>query len=60
MYESSGNDGHMYINYKPAEAAALGSPGAQPKPDPAFFQQQMVNVNHGITELKVLPGKCAT
>jgi hypothetical protein len=56
MYESSGNDGHMYINFKPAEAKALGSPGAQPQPDPAFFQQQMANVNHGITELKVLPG----
>lgn len=56
MYESSGKDGHMYVNYKPAEARALGSPGAQPKPDPAFFAQQMANVNHGITELKVLPG----
>ncbi len=56
MYESSGNDGHMYINYRPAEAAALGSPGPQRQPDPAFFQQQMAGVNHGITELKVLPG----
>lgn len=56
MYESSGNDGHMYINYKPAEAAALGSPGPQSPPNPAFFRQQMANVNHGVTELKVLPG----
>ena len=51
---SSGGDKHMYINFKPAEAAALGQPGK--KPDPEFFRQQMAASNHGITELKVLPG----
>ena len=51
---SSGGDRHMYINYKPAEAAAMGQPGK--KSDPEFFRQQMAASNHGITELKVLPG----
>lgn len=56
MYLSSGKDRHMYINYKPADAKAMGASGPQPKPDLAFFRQQMASVNHGITELKVLPG----
>ncbi|QNM82273.1 S41 family peptidase [Sphingomonas sabuli] len=54
---SSGNDGHMYISYKPDEAAAMMRPreGSGP-PGGAFFDEAMVASNFGITELKVLPG----
>lgn len=57
LKEASGNDGHMYINFNPAEAAARGSASdAQPAGDEAFFRRQMIESNHGVTELKVLPG----
>jgi hypothetical protein len=56
---SSGNDGHMYINYNPAEASARTS-AARSSEDPeqsaAFFREQMRRSNHGITELRILPG----
>lgn len=57
LFESSGNDRHMYINYKPDEAAARAGPGGlQGGPNLSFFEQQMRATNHGITELRVLPG----
>ena len=57
LKESSGNDGHMYISYQPAEAAAR-SAAAEPaqQPNPAYFERMMAMANYGVTELKVLPG----
>jgi hypothetical protein len=57
LKQSSGNDGHMYVNYEPAEAAARRAPaGPAQQPDPAYFRQMMESANYGVTELKVLPG----
>ena len=56
LRESSGNDGHMYINFNPEEASALARPRAEGGPDLAFFREQMTAANHGIAELRILPG----
>lgn len=57
LLEASGNDRHMYINFNPAEAKARARPASdRGPPDASFFRQQMIAANHGITELKILPG----
>lgn len=57
LKESSGNDGHMYIGFKPEEAAARASgPNGPTSGDQSFFLRQMAQANHGVTELSVLPG----
>ncbi|MCW3797992.1 S41 family peptidase [Sphingomonas sp. BN140010] len=59
LKESSGNDGHMYIYFNPAEAAARAKASPKdgdPEENAAFFREQMRVANHGISELKILPG----
>lgn len=50
------NDRHLSISYDPRRSAmmAAGAPGG--RPDPAVFERQVRARNHGIFELKLLPG----
>ena len=50
------NDRHLGISYDPrrAEMMAARAPGG--RPDPAVFERQIRGRNHGIFELKLLPG----
>lgn len=49
-------DGHLYLRYSPGEYAAMLAP---PKSDAgldAYRRAQAVRLNHGLTEMRVLPG----
>lgn len=59
LRQSSGNDGHMYLNFNPAEASARaqgGPAGSDREQGDGFFREQMRKANHGVTELRILPG----
>jgi hypothetical protein len=60
LREASGNDGHMYINYRPdlAQRGGRAGPAGGPpaRPEIAAYERDMADSNNGITELKVLPG----
>jgi len=55
-----GRDGHLYFRHEPVRVAALtaapagGPPGGPP--DMAFVEQAARAANHGVRELRVLPG----
>lgn len=54
--ERLGRDRHLYFRFDPARAAALGARDDEQAPDPSAFQRQVRSANHGITELRLLPG----
>jgi hypothetical protein len=54
--ERVGRDKHLNFRYDPQAAAVAASAQNQGAPDPSSFQRQVRGRNHGVAELKVLPG----
>jgi hypothetical protein len=53
------NDRHMYLNYAPDQFAAASTSrgGGEDSPEiQAFWERQAHRDNHGLTEMKILPG----
>ncbi|ATY34026.1 S41 family peptidase [Sphingomonas psychrotolerans] len=56
---AASNDRHMYLNYAPAQfaAASTSKRGGEDSPElQAFWQRKARRDNHGLTEMKILPG----
>lgn len=53
---AASNDKHMFVQYNPQQAQAIARTAGQEQPDDSFFRNLMRSNNHGIVELKVLPG----
>ncbi len=51
-----GRDRHLNIRYDPRQVQIMQAAEDKAKPDPAAMQRQTRARNHGVTELKVLPG----
>jgi hypothetical protein len=54
--ERVGRDRHLNFNYSPEQAALAGARNAQAEPDQTGFERQVRRRNHGVAELRVLPG----
>ena len=54
--ERVGRDRHLNIRYDPRQAEIMQAAQNQAAPDPSAFQRQVRARNHGVAELKVLPG----
>jgi hypothetical protein len=52
----AGNDKHLGFQYNPRQAALLASPATGGPPNPEAFRQMARASNHGVSELRVLPG----
>ena len=53
--ETTGRDRHLNFNHNPRAAADLAA-GPQGAPDQAAFERQARGANHGVSELRILPG----
>ena len=51
-----GRDRHLTFSYSPAQAALLASPPAGEEPDRSAWERQVRAGNHGVAELRLLPG----
>lgn len=52
-----GRDRHLYLNFKPEEAARLSGPSeSDSESDPKVDERKARAANHGIAELRLLPG----
>ncbi|MEA3013834.1 MAG: hypothetical protein QOD42_2379 [Sphingomonadales bacterium] len=54
--DTAGHDRHLNFRYDPQAAAGLAARTAQGEPDEGAFERQARAANHGVTELRVLPG----
>jgi hypothetical protein len=54
--ERVGRDKHLSFSYSPQSAAMASAPPNQPGPNNSMFERMVRGRNHGIRELKVLPG----
>jgi hypothetical protein len=54
--ETAGKDRHLNFNLDPQQAALLSAGRREQAPDTRGFERQARAANHGITELRVLPG----
>ena len=54
--ERVGRDRHLGFEFDPQDAAMLAMRSDREDPDPSAFERQMRRTNHGVTELRVLPG----
>ena len=54
--ERVGRDRHLGFVFDPRQAAMLAMREDSERPDPSAFERQMRSINHGVTELRVLPG----
>jgi hypothetical protein len=54
--KKAGNDGHLSFSLDPQQAAMLSSARNQAAPDLSAWERQARTGNHGVTELRVLPG----
>lgn len=54
--ETAGKDRHLSFSLDPRQAALLSAGRDVAAPDLSGFERQARNSNHGVTELKVLPG----
>jgi hypothetical protein len=54
--KEAGNDGHLSFSLDPQQAAMLSSARNQAAPDLSAWERQARIGNHGVTELRVLPG----
>jgi hypothetical protein len=52
---AAGHDRHLNFSYNPRQAGMLAA-GNRPQPDNAARERQARALNHGVTELRVLPG----
>lgn len=52
----AGNDRHLTFAYNPQQAAFLATGTERRPPDPEVFLRQARAANHGLTEMRVLPG----
>ncbi len=53
--DRAGHDRHLNFNFNPRQAA-IAAAGNRPQPDTSAFERQARAANHGISELRVLPG----
>lgn len=51
-----GQDGHLYFSYNPQRVAAFTARTADDRPDMAALEEQARRSNHGVRELRLLPG----
>lgn len=54
--ERVGRDRHLNFSYDPQKAAMLANRDDQRAPDAGAFERKVRQSNHGVTELKLLPG----
>lgn len=54
--ERVGRDRHLTFRFDPAEAATRSAPRAGGAPDMSAFERRVRSANHGVSELRVLPG----
>lgn len=54
--DTAGHDRHLNFRYDPQAAAGLAARTAQGEPDASAYERQVRAANHGVTELRVLPG----
>ncbi|HKR24394.1 MAG TPA: S41 family peptidase, partial [Allosphingosinicella sp.] len=52
---TAGRDRHLNFNHNPRQAAMLAA-GNRPQPDSSAYERQVRLANHGVAELRVLPG----
>jgi hypothetical protein len=53
--DTAGHDRHLNFRFDPQQAALLAA-GRAPQPDNSGFERLVRAANHGVTELRVLPG----
>lgn len=53
--ETAGHDRHLNFNFNPRQAEILAA-GRQEQPDNSGYERQVRAANHGVSELRVLPG----
>ncbi|HYD13340.1 MAG TPA: S41 family peptidase [Allosphingosinicella sp.] len=53
--ETAGRDRHLNFSLNPRQAAMLAA-GRAPQPDNSGYERQVRAANHGVSELRVLPG----
>ncbi|HEY7808933.1 MAG TPA: S41 family peptidase [Allosphingosinicella sp.] len=54
--ETAGHDRHLNFSLNPQQAALLSAAHREREPDHSGFERQVRSANHGVTELKLLPG----
>lgn len=54
--ETAGKDRHLNFSLDPKQAAILAAAQNEAAPDLAGYERQVRRANHGVTELKLLPG----
>ena len=54
--ETAGHDRHLNFSFDPQRAAVIGAARSEAELDPSAYEQQVRAANHGVTELKLLPG----
>jgi len=54
--ETAGRDRHLNFAYDPKQAAIYAASHNAREPDHSGFERQVRSANHGVTELKLLPG----
>jgi hypothetical protein len=54
--DTAGHDRHLNFRYDPQAAAGLAVRTAQGEPDPVAMERMARRLNHGVAELRVLPG----
>ena len=53
--DTAGHDRHLNFNFNPRQAEILAA-GRQEQPDNSGYERQVRAANHGVSELRVLPG----
>ncbi len=53
--DTAGRDRHLNFRFDPRQAAILAA-GRAPRPDSSGYERQVRAANHGVSELRVLPG----
>lgn len=54
--DTAGHDRHLNFHYDPQAAAGLAARTGQGEPDESAYERQARAANHGVSELRVLPG----
>jgi hypothetical protein len=54
--DTAGHDRHLNFRYDPQAAAGLAARTERGVPDPAVMERMARRLNHGVAELRVLPG----